>query len=207
MNSLGSVQVRNEKARRFLLNMRKKPGVNFTTYFPRADPGAVALLRRMLSFDPADRPTSEVRKSPTALVVAVSASPWLLLCILVAELATHTYECTAAFVCLLNWALTVVGICGNNAYIYAQAALADPYFAGLSQPAREPSAQPVSKLAFEFERRKLQVDEVRSLAWCTAVTWRMRAASSKIRLDAGFGDSQAAYMLVRAAYNHFRSVL
>ncbi len=42
----------------------------------------------------------------------------------------------------------------------AQAALADPYFAGLSQPAREPSAQPVSKLAFEFERRKLQVDEV-----------------------------------------------
>ena len=44
----------------------------------------------------------------------------------------------------------------------SQAALADPYFAGLSQPAREPSAQPVSKLAFEFERRKLQVDEVRS---------------------------------------------
>ena len=54
--------MRNEKARRFLLNMRKKPGVNFATYFPRADPGAVALLRRMLSFDPADRPTSEVRK-------------------------------------------------------------------------------------------------------------------------------------------------
>jgi hypothetical protein len=52
--------VRNEKARRFLLNMRKKPGVNFATYFPRAEPGAVALLRRMLSFDPADRPTSEV---------------------------------------------------------------------------------------------------------------------------------------------------
>ena len=42
-----------------------------------------------------------------------------------------------------------------------QAALADPYFAGLSQPAREPSAQPVSKMAFEFERRKLQVDDVR----------------------------------------------
>ena len=54
-------QVRNEKARRFLVNMRKKPGVNFATYFPRADPGAVALLRRMLSFDPADRPTSEVQ--------------------------------------------------------------------------------------------------------------------------------------------------
>ena len=57
--------MRNEKARRFLLNMRKKPGVNFTTYFPRADPGAVTLLRRMLSFDPADRPTSEVQSLHT----------------------------------------------------------------------------------------------------------------------------------------------
>lgn len=91
--------MRNEKARRFLLNMRKKPGVNFEAYFPRADAGAIALLRRMLAFDPADRPTSET-------------------------------------------------------------ALADPYFAGLSQPGREPAAQPVSKMAFEFERRKLQVEEV-----------------------------------------------
>ena len=39
-------------------------------------------------------------------------------------------------------------------------ALADPYFAGLAQPQREPAAQPVSKLAFEFERRKLHTEEV-----------------------------------------------
>lgn len=39
-------------------------------------------------------------------------------------------------------------------------AVADPYFSGLSQPGREPSAQPVSKLSFEFERRKLTTDEV-----------------------------------------------
>lgn len=43
--------------------------------------------------------------------------------------------------------------------------MADPYFHGLSQPSREPSAQPVSKLAFEFERRKLNVDEVRDLIY------------------------------------------
>ena len=43
----------------------------------------------------------------------------------------------------------------------AEEALADPYFTGLSQPSREPSAQPISKLAFEFERRKLVVEEVR----------------------------------------------
>ena len=39
-------------------------------------------------------------------------------------------------------------------------ALADPYFAGLSQPGREPSAQPVSKVAFDFERRKLSSNDV-----------------------------------------------
>jgi hypothetical protein len=97
-------KVRNEKARRFLLNMRKKAGVPFEQHFPKADAGALRLLRRLLAFDPAERPTAEE-------------------------------------------------------------ALADPYFTGLSQPSREPSAQPISKLAFEFERRKLTVDEVRELIY------------------------------------------
>jgi hypothetical protein len=47
--------VRNEKARRFLANMRKKPGVDLAAFFPRADRGALVLLRRLLAFDPADR--------------------------------------------------------------------------------------------------------------------------------------------------------
>ena len=81
------------------MNMRRKPGVNLEQYFPKADRGALRLLKRMLAFDPAERPTSEE-------------------------------------------------------------ALADSYFAGLSQPGREPSAQPVSKLSFDFERRKLTTDEV-----------------------------------------------
>ncbi len=93
------MQVRNEKARRFLMNMRK-PRMNFEKYFVKADRGALRLLQRMLAFDPVERPTCEE-------------------------------------------------------------ALADPYFNGLSQPGREPSAQPVSKLSFEFERRKLTTDEVR----------------------------------------------
>jgi hypothetical protein len=93
------VQVRNEKARRFLMNMRKKQGQAFEVVFQKADRAALALLKRMLAFDPVERPTSEE-------------------------------------------------------------ALADPYFAGLSQLTREPSAQPVSKLAFDFERRKLTTDEV-----------------------------------------------
>lgn len=56
---LRCVQVRNEKARRFLASMRKKPGVDLAAYFPRADAGALALLRRLLAFDPADRPSAE----------------------------------------------------------------------------------------------------------------------------------------------------
>jgi serine/threonine protein kinase len=96
--------VRNEKARRFLASMRKKPGVDLAAYFPRADAGALALLRRLLAFDPADRPTAEE-------------------------------------------------------------ALADPYFHNLHSPAREPSAQAISKLAFDFERHKLAIEEVRELIY------------------------------------------
>jgi hypothetical protein len=47
----------------------------------------------------------------------------------------------------------------------AEEALADPYFASLHSPAREPSAHAVSKTAFEFERRKLAMDEVRELIY------------------------------------------
>jgi len=47
----------------------------------------------------------------------------------------------------------------KNCSLYEQA-LADPYFSGLSQPGREPSAQPVSKVAFDFERRKLSSNDV-----------------------------------------------
>lgn len=51
--------MKNEKARRFLNSMRRKPGIPFEQYFPRADRGALRLLKRMLEFDPAARPTAE----------------------------------------------------------------------------------------------------------------------------------------------------
>lgn len=84
--------------------MRRKPGIPFEQYFPRVDRGALALLKRLLAFDPTDRPSAEE-------------------------------------------------------------ALADPYFYNLHSPAREPTAQAISKLAFEFERRKLAIDEVRELIY------------------------------------------
>ncbi|KAL3529193.1 hypothetical protein ACH5RR_008515 [Cinchona calisaya] len=97
-------RIRNEKARRYLSNMRKKQPVPFAQKFPHADPLALHLLERLLAFDPKDRPTAEE-------------------------------------------------------------ALADPYFGGLSNVDREPSTQPISKLEFEFERRKLTKDDVRDLIY------------------------------------------
>ncbi|MFS8019628.1 putative mitogen-activated protein kinase [Helianthus anomalus] len=98
------MQIRNEKARRYLNNMRKKQPVPFTQKFSNVDPLALKLLERLLAFDPKDRPSAEE-------------------------------------------------------------SLADPYFNGLSNVDREPSTQPISKLEFEFERRKLGKDDVRELIY------------------------------------------
>eukprot|EP01018_Ginkgo_biloba_P008109 Gb_03870 [translate_table: standard] len=47
----------------------------------------------------------------------------------------------------------------------AEEALADPYFRGLAKVEREPSTQPISKMEFEFERRRLTKDDVRELIY------------------------------------------
>ncbi|KAE8683729.1 Mitogen-activated protein kinase 19 [Hibiscus syriacus] len=94
--------VRNDKARKYLMEMQKKHPVPFSKKFPNADPLAVRLLHRLLAFDPKDRPTPEQ-------------------------------------------------------------ALADPYFKGLAKIEREPSCQPISKLEFEFERRRLTKEDIREL--------------------------------------------
>lgn len=97
-------RVRNEKARRYLITMQKKPALQFPQKFPNADPLALRLLEKLLAFDPKDRPSAEE-------------------------------------------------------------ALADPYFKGLAKVEREPSAQPISKLEFEFERRRVSKEDVRQLIY------------------------------------------
>ncbi|KAJ8767537.1 hypothetical protein K2173_017606 [Erythroxylum novogranatense] len=47
----------------------------------------------------------------------------------------------------------------------AEEALADPYFKGLAKVEREPSSQPVSKMEFEFERRRITKEDVRELIY------------------------------------------
>ncbi|KAL8142054.1 hypothetical protein V2J09_015086 [Rumex salicifolius] len=52
-------RIRNEKAKRYLNNMRKKSPVPFSQKIPNADPLALRMLERLLAFDPKDRPTAE----------------------------------------------------------------------------------------------------------------------------------------------------
>ncbi|XP_074358507.1 mitogen-activated protein kinase 18-like isoform X1 [Apium graveolens] len=51
--------VRNEKARKYLIDMRKKQPVAFAEKFANSDPLAIRLLQKLLAFDPKDRPTAE----------------------------------------------------------------------------------------------------------------------------------------------------
>ncbi|XP_039125102.1 mitogen-activated protein kinase 9-like [Dioscorea cayenensis subsp. rotundata] len=121
-------RIRNDKARRYLSNMRKKPPVPFSQKFPNVDPLALRLLERLLAFDPKDRPSAEE-------------------------------------------------------------ALADPYFRGLANVEREPSTQPISKLEFEFERRKLTKDDVRELIYREILEYHPQMLQEYLR-----GADQTSFM-------------
>ncbi|CAK9314692.1 unnamed protein product [Citrullus colocynthis] len=45
----------------------------------------------------------------------------------------------------------------------AEEALADPYFKGLAKIEREPSCQPITKMEFEFERRRVTKEDIQEL--------------------------------------------
>ncbi|PKU69052.1 mitogen-activated protein kinase 9-like isoform X1 [Dendrobium catenatum] len=121
-------KIRNEKAKRYLSSMRKKFPVPFSQKFRDANPLALCLLKRLLAFDPKDRPTAEE-------------------------------------------------------------ALLDPYFYGLANVDREPSTQPISKLEFEFERRKLTKEDVRELIYREILEYHPQMLKEYIR-----GGEQTSFM-------------
>uniref|UniRef100_A0A9I9EI64 Uncharacterized protein n=1 Tax=Cucumis melo TaxID=3656 RepID=A0A9I9EI64_CUCME len=55
----------------------------------------------------------------------------------------------------------------------AAEALADPYLNDMAKQELEPSIQPISKLEFEFERRKLSKDDVRELIYAESTNFRV----------------------------------
>ncbi|XP_050218244.1 mitogen-activated protein kinase 19-like [Mercurialis annua] len=129
--------VRNDKARKYMTEMRKKQPVPFTQKFPNADPLALRLLQRLLAFDPKDRPTAEE-------------------------------------------------------------ALADPYFKGLSKIEREPSCQPISKLEFEFERRRVTKEDVRELLYREILEYHPQLLKDYMN------GNEGTNFLYPSAIGHFR---
>jgi len=59
---------------------------------------------------------------------------------------------------------------GSKLHCWLQA-LADPYFKGLAKVDREPSAQPITKMEFEFERRRINKEDVRELIYREVCTF------------------------------------
>ncbi|GAB2289769.1 Mitogen-activated protein kinase 9 [Dionaea muscipula] len=72
----------------------------------------------------------------------------------------------------------------------AQEALADPYFYGLANVDLEPSTQPISKLEFEFERRKLTKDDVRELIYREILEYHPQILQEHLR----GGGEQTSFM-------------
>ncbi|XP_024959325.1 mitogen-activated protein kinase 15-like [Cynara cardunculus var. scolymus] len=129
--------VRNDKARKYLMDMRKKQPVPFSQKFVNVDPFALRLLQRLLAFDPKDRPTAEE-------------------------------------------------------------ALADPYFKGLAKLEREPSCQSISKLEFEFERRRVTKEDIREL-----IFWEILEYHPQLLKDHMAGNESTNF-LYPSAIGQFR---
>lgn len=71
----------------------------------------------------------------------------------------------------------------------AEEALADPYFHGLANVDREPCTTPISKLEFEFERRKLTKDDVRELIYREILEYHPQMLQEYLR-----GKDQTGFM-------------
>lgn len=188
------LQVRNEKARRFLASMRKKPGVDLAAYFPRADAGALALLRRLLAFDPADRPSAEEAladpyfhnlhspaREPSAQVRSIWLQPlslgrgaWQQLVVCARARADQQAGSALSSEVPAQQRRRILGQAGRAKLELdvrgTRSAAASPHCAltGVVAPRVSVAcvcAQAISKLAFDFERRKLAIEEVRELIY------------------------------------------
>ncbi|CAH9100230.1 unnamed protein product [Cuscuta europaea] len=79
----------------------------------------------------------------------------------------------------------------------AEEALADPYFRGLAKAEREPSCNPISKLEFEFERRKVTKEDVRELIFREILEYH-----PQLRKD--YMNGERANFLYPSAVDQFR---
>ncbi|KAH6785429.1 hypothetical protein C2S51_037884 [Perilla frutescens var. frutescens] len=81
----------------------------------------------------------------------------------------------------------------------AEQALADPYFKGLGKVEREPSCQPISKMEFEFERRRVTKEDIRELIYREILEYH-----PQLRKDYINGVERANF-LYPSAIDHFKN--
>ena len=59
-------------------------------------------------------------------------------------------------------------------------ALRDPYFKGLSRVEREPSCQPIKKVEFDFEHKRMSKEEIRELIFLEILEYHQQLLNSYI---------------------------
>ncbi|KAF4358716.1 hypothetical protein F8388_013683 [Cannabis sativa] len=80
----------------------------------------------------------------------------------------------------------------------AEEALADPYFKGLAKVEREPSAQPVTKMEFEFERRRITKEDVRELIYREILEYHPKMLKEYLE------GSEPTNFMYPSAVDHFK---
>ncbi|KAL5163562.1 Mitogen-activated protein kinase 16 [Glycine soja] len=80
----------------------------------------------------------------------------------------------------------------------AEEALAYPYFKGLAKVEREPSAQPVTKMEFEFERRRITKEDVRELIYREILEYHPKMLKEHLE-----GEEPTGFMYP-SAVDHFK---
>uniref|UniRef100_A0A7C8ZJQ7 mitogen-activated protein kinase n=1 Tax=Opuntia streptacantha TaxID=393608 RepID=A0A7C8ZJQ7_OPUST len=80
----------------------------------------------------------------------------------------------------------------------AEEALADPYFKGLAKVEREPSAQPVTKMEFEFERRRVTKEDVRELIYREILEYHPKMLKEYLE------GSEPTSFMYPSAVDHFK---
>ncbi|ONM39513.1 mitogen-activated protein kinase 8-like isoform X2 [Zea mays] len=80
----------------------------------------------------------------------------------------------------------------------AEEALADPYFKGLAKVEREPSCQPITKMEFEFERKKATKEDVKELIFREILEYHPQLLKDYMN------GTEKTNFLYPSAVDHFR---
>lgn len=80
----------------------------------------------------------------------------------------------------------------------AEEALADPYFRNIAKVEREPSAQPVTKMEFEFERRRIVKEDVRELIYREILEYHPKLLKEFLE------GSESTGFMYPSAVDHFK---